>query len=610
MPGSTRSWASGSRSSASSAIVERVRAVLVRPQQERRRLDQPVGVEQVDLRALRPAAGGARPRPHAVAVAADAHERVADQVARGGVARARSAARPCRGGRRARRACETRAVQARAPRRRAARPRSRAPAGRAADGGASRWASGRARRGVELAGRRSRAAAAARPPRGRRPAAAARTRRRRSRRPPRPSTPACRDGAAGPRSRRAAAGRGAPAGSGPRAPRTSGSHSRWERNFECTQRERRPGPRLAVGDPRAVVVVVEPQLHAAADASVDRRAAALTLRPRDPRASRCPRSARWRPSRCTCSSTRRSSGTSARRSWRRSRSPRPCSPRAFTIFNFLTYGTTAHVARLHGAGREDEAALVGSQALWLGAVHRRRDARARPRRSRSRPRRSWAARARSADDAALYLRIAALGAPFFMLAAAGQGYLRGIVGPAHAARDPVVAHVVNVVLELLFVYGFDWGLAGSAWGTVIAQVGHGRGVRAASSGAPAGRGRRWRAIRPLMRIGSAHRRAHGRAARRRSSSPRAVLARVGAPSLGAHQIAFQLWVFLALVLDALAIAAQVMVGRMLGAGDAAGARAASRRIIGVVGRGRRGVRRRAARARRPAPARVHRATRP
>jgi Na+-driven multidrug efflux pump len=59
----------------------------------------------------------------------------------------------------------------------------------------------------------------------------------------------------------------------------------------------------------------------------------------------------------------------------------------------------------------------------------------------------------------------------------------------------------------------------------------------------------------------------------------AVLARTGAASLGAHQIAFQLFVFLALVLDALAIAAQVMVGRMLGAGDAAGARAAAVRTI-------------------------------
>jgi Na+-driven multidrug efflux pump len=59
----------------------------------------------------------------------------------------------------------------------------------------------------------------------------------------------------------------------------------------------------------------------------------------------------------------------------------------------------------------------------------------------------------------------------------------------------------------------------------------------------------------------------------------AVLARVGSAALGAHQIAFQLFVFLALVLDALAIAAQVMVGRMLGAGDAAGARAAAGRMI-------------------------------
>jgi putative MATE family efflux protein len=60
----------------------------------------------------------------------------------------------------------------------------------------------------------------------------------------------------------------------------------------------------------------------------------------------------------------------------------------------------------------------------------------------------------------------------------------------------------------------------------------------------------------------------------------AVLARISPASLGAHQIAFQLFVFLALVLDAIAIAGQVMVGRMLGAGDARGARAAATRMIG------------------------------
>jgi Na+-driven multidrug efflux pump len=58
-----------------------------------------------------------------------------------------------------------------------------------------------------------------------------------------------------------------------------------------------------------------------------------------------------------------------------------------------------------------------------------------------------------------------------------------------------------------------------------------------------------------------------------------VLARVGEASLGAHQVAFQLFIFLALVLDAVAIAGQVLTGRRLGAGDAAGARAAARRMI-------------------------------
>ncbi len=59
----------------------------------------------------------------------------------------------------------------------------------------------------------------------------------------------------------------------------------------------------------------------------------------------------------------------------------------------------------------------------------------------------------------------------------------------------------------------------------------------------------------------------------------AVLARIGAPSLAAHQVAFQLFVFLALVLDAIAIAGQVLVGRALGAGDRALAFAASRRML-------------------------------
>jgi putative MATE family efflux protein len=250
---------------------------------------------------------------------------------------------------------------------------------------------------------------------------------------------------------------------------------------------------------------------------------------------------------------------------------------AFTVFNFLTFGTTAQVARLHGAGREEEAGEVGAQAQWLAlgvgvlllvlAV-----ALADP------ATRLMGGTGAVQDGAVRYLRIAALGSPLFMLASAGQGFLRGMGDLRTPLVILVAAHTANALLEVLFVYGFQWGLAGSAWGTVIAQLGMAAAFaevqRRAGWVAPD-----WARIRRLIRVGS-------EIAVRTTSLLgvflvcSAVLARVGAPSLGAHQIGYQLFIFMALVLDAVAVAGQVLVGRMLGGGNAAGARAAAWRMIG------------------------------
>ncbi len=132
---------------------------------------------------------------------------------------------------------------------------------------------------------------------------------------------------------------------------------------------------------------------------------------------------------------------------------------------------------------------------------------------------------------------------------------------------------------MLFVYGFGWGLAGSAWGTVIAQAGMGVAFVFWLLRAPADSRRpSWTTMRPLLRVGGdiAVRTGALLLSFARAS---AVVARMGEAPLAAHQVAFGLFIFLALVLDAVAIAGQILVGRSLGAGDADGAYAAARRMI-------------------------------
>jgi putative MATE family efflux protein len=251
---------------------------------------------------------------------------------------------------------------------------------------------------------------------------------------------------------------------------------------------------------------------------------------------------------------------------------------SFTIFNFLTYGTTAVVARASGAGRQDEAARLAAQALWasLGigvALLIGCEIVAAP------LLRGLGGHGRSGHYALIYFRIAAAGLPAALVALAGQGYLRGVSNLRRPLEIVVVANVVNLVLEVLFVYGFGWGIAGSAAGTAIAQAGMGAAfiVELLRPHAPSRRPS-LQEMRPLFRIG---RQIFVRTTALYASFlvAAAVLARMGDAKIGAHQIAYQLFTFLALLLDAIAIAGQVIVGRMLGAADADGAHAAAVRMI-------------------------------
>ena len=250
----------------------------------------------------------------------------------------------------------------------------------------------------------------------------------------------------------------------------------------------------------------------------------------------------------------------------------------FTLFNFLTYGTTAQVARYRGAGDELAAGRLAAQALWLSAgigcgLTLVLAALAVPLVD------LMGGDGRVGELAVDYLRIGALGLPFALIALAGQGFLRGVSDLRTPLVIVVVANAANVVLNVVFIYGFDWGLSGSAAATVVAQAGMGAAFVRALLSAPADSRRPSLArMRPLARIG---REIFVRTTALYASFvvASAVLARVGSDSLGAHQIAFQLFVFLALVLDAIAIAGQVIVGRTLGAGDAAAAHAAAGRMI-------------------------------
>ncbi|SEG44369.1 putative efflux protein, MATE family [Actinacidiphila yanglinensis] len=259
---------------------------------------------------------------------------------------------------------------------------------------------------------------------------------------------------------------------------------------------------------------------------------------------------------------------------------------AVNVFVFLAYATTAAVSRRVGAGDLPAALRQGVDGVWLalligalvvaavlptapGLVD------------------LFGASPTAAPYASSYLRISALGIPAMLMVLAATGVLRGLQDTRTPLYVAVAGFTVNAGLNAALVYGAGLGIAGSAWGTVIAQNGMAAVyltvvVRGARRQAPDA----WRSV---LRPDLAGIRACARAGVPllvRTLSLRAVLmiatavaAGLGDTSIAAHQITLTVWSLLAFALDAIAIAGQAIIGRFLGAGDAAGARAACQRMI-------------------------------
>jgi putative MATE family efflux protein len=254
---------------------------------------------------------------------------------------------------------------------------------------------------------------------------------------------------------------------------------------------------------------------------------------------------------------------------------------AVGVFVFLAYATAAAVARRFGAGDVRAALAQGVDGLWLaaglGALTAVVGFVAAPAVVDL-----FGASAEVSRYAVTYLRWSLPGLPAMLLVLASTGVLRGL----QDTRTPLVVAVAgaatNVALNVVLVYGAGLGIAGSALGTVVAQLG-----MALALGAVVVRGarRHGASLRP-DRAGIARSGRSGVPLVVRTLTLRAALlvttvvaTAQGDVALAAHQVGSTVWTFLAFALDAVAIAGQALTGRALGAGDAGAARAATQRML-------------------------------
>ena len=247
---------------------------------------------------------------------------------------------------------------------------------------------------------------------------------------------------------------------------------------------------------------------------------------------------------------------------------------------FLSYGTTARSARYYGAGDRASAVREGVQATWLALALGVLfvvvvQAAAVPIVS------AIASKGDIADEALSWLRIAVMAAPAMLMSLAGNGWMRGVQDTMRPLRYVVVGFAVSALLCPLLVYGWlglpRWELAGSAVANLVGQWVAALLFARALLVERVPLGVNWSTLRAQVVMG---RDLFVRTVAFQVCfvSAAAVAARFGAAAVAAHQVVLQLWNFLALVLDSLAIAAQSLVGAALGAGLTAHAKSVAWRV--------------------------------
>ena len=236
------------------------------------------------------------------------------------------------------------------------------------------------------------------------------------------------------------------------------------------------------------------------------------------------------------------------------------------LFVFLAYATTATTARLFGAGRRIEGLRAGVDGMWL-ALLLGLGAGAFLGLTAPWLTEAMGAHGPVAQAAIAYLRASCPGLPGMFVVLAATGVLRGLLD----TRTPFVVAtggaVLNIVVNAILLYGVGMGIAGSGAGTAIAQT-----AMALALAGPIARTARAAGVGLLPhREGLRASLGSGTPLLIRSLSLRvAILATVwaatalGDVSLAAHQVVNALWTFAAFALDALAVAAQALIGTALG----------------------------------------------